>query len=157
MHWIIDGHNLVPFVPGLSLQDPDDEEKLVQWLGSVFLITRDSADVYFDRAPAGYAKSKRSGRITAHFIQTGRTADDAILHRLQKEKSAARNLTVISSDRVVQANARSFHARVVTSAEFVRTALDILHGSQRRENLPLDLSQDELNEWMRLFEEKNGE
>ena len=32
MHYLIDGHNLIARVPGLSLADPDDEVKLLQLL-----------------------------------------------------------------------------------------------------------------------------
>lgn len=32
MHWLIDGHNLIGKMPTLHLDDPHDEEKLVQIL-----------------------------------------------------------------------------------------------------------------------------
>ena len=30
--YVVDGHNLVPKVPGMSLSDPDDETKLISLL-----------------------------------------------------------------------------------------------------------------------------
>jgi len=154
VHWIIDGHNLIPQVPGLSLQDPDDEGKLIQWLAEFCRIRQDTMDLYFDKAPVGFAKSKRFGRITAHFIQTGKTADDAILHKLQREKNSARNMTIVSTDRVVQANAKSFQARILSSAEFARLALNTRDTKPATEGQPLDLSPRELDEWLDLFEGK---
>jgi predicted RNA-binding protein with PIN domain len=154
VHWIIDGHNLIPQVPGLSLHDPDDESKLILWLAEFCRIRQDTMDLYFDKAPVGFAKTKRIGRITAHFIQTGKTADDAILYKLQREKHAARNLTIVSTDRVVQANAKSFQARIVPSAEFVRLVLNTRISKPSADGQSPDLSQRELDEWLDLFEGK---
>ena len=44
MHYLIDGHNLIARVPGLSLADPDDEVKLLQLLKRCLLYTSDAAD-----------------------------------------------------------------------------------------------------------------
>jgi predicted RNA-binding protein with PIN domain len=49
MQYLIDGHNLIPKVPGLSLSDPDDEEQLINKLSGWARISRQKIIVFFDR------------------------------------------------------------------------------------------------------------
>jgi uncharacterized protein len=122
--YIIDGHNLIPKIPGLSLADMDDEMSLVEML-QTYARARGKRDieVYFDGAPAGQAGVRVFGMIRAHFVASGMTADEAIRRCLVGLGRQARNATVVSSDRQVQANARSAQAKVVRSENF---ALELL-------------------------------
>ena len=45
---MIDGHNLIGKIPGLSLDDPDDEEKLLVRLRAYRARTGKRLVVYFD-------------------------------------------------------------------------------------------------------------
>ena len=45
---LIDGHNLIGRLPAISLQDPDDEEKLARMLSSYRARTGKSITVVFD-------------------------------------------------------------------------------------------------------------
>jgi predicted RNA-binding protein with PIN domain len=117
---IIDGHNLIPNVPGLSLQQIDDEEKLIEL---VLLYARKygtHAEVFFDNAPIGHAGARSYGIINAHFIQSGKTADEAIVQFLNRLKKSARNASVVTSDRRVQAEARALGASTISSDEFAQ-------------------------------------
>ena len=53
MPFIVDGHNLIPKVPGLNLQDMEDELQLVELLQEFCRINRKQVEVYFDNAPPG--------------------------------------------------------------------------------------------------------
>src|SRR5512140_533612 len=117
MPYLVDGHNLIPKL-GLRLDSSDDEMQLVGILQDFARLLRRDAHVYFDGAPAGQAQTRRFGRVTAHFVRQGRSADDAIKAHLGRLGTAARNWIVISSDRVVQNEARAAHARVISSDEF---------------------------------------
>ena len=152
MPYLIDGHNLIPKVPGLSLRDMDDEIALIEHLQAFCRRTGKDVEVYFDNAPPGGMRVRHFGRVEAHFVRSGKTADDAIAARLQRLGRAARNWTVVSSDRQVQAAARGAQARVLSSDEF---ALRLTETSETAsEPVKRDdvlLNEDEVNEWLNLF------
>jgi len=154
MPYIIDGHNLIPKVPGLSLVDIDDEMRLVEVLQEFCRRQRKQVEVFFDKAALGGARARKYGCVTARFVSRGRTADEAIRDRLIRLGGEARNYSVVSSDRAVQATARAARARVVSSDEFAGTILSKMF--DRPEELDgLDdapLSEDEIDEWLEFFD-----
>ncbi len=152
MPYLVDGHNLIPKL-GLRLDSPDDEMQLIGILKEFARLSRRDAHVFFDGAPAGQARTKRFARVTAHFVRVGRTADDAIKAELSRLGPAARNWIVITSDRVVQTEARAAHAGVVSSEEFAMQLRRVQQKGQRREG-ERELTPDEINEWLRLFDGK---
>src|SRR5215470_4210350 len=105
MPYLIDGHNLIPRL-GLRLDSVDDEMELISVLQEFCRLERRQVEVFFDGAPTSQAGTRKQGAVTAYFIRQGTTADDAIRDRLKKLGRSARNWTVVSSDRQVQANAR---------------------------------------------------
>src|SRR5512141_2192237 len=117
MHYLIDGHNLIPKL-GLRLDSMDDEMELIAILQEFHRVTRKEVDVYFDGAPAPHAGTRKLGAVTAHFVRLGTTADDAIRKRLKTLGKSARNWTVVSSDRQVRAEANAVRAQVITSDSF---------------------------------------
>lgn len=123
MPYLIDGHNLIPHILGLDLAEMDDEIQLIQHLQKFSRISRKNIDVYFDNAPAGMAQTQKYGRVTAHFIRSGRTADDAIIARLKSLGRSAKNWQVVSSDRQVAASAQSLGARVIPADAFAQTII----------------------------------
>ena len=137
MPFLIDGHNLIPKLPGLSLTTIDDELQLVEWLQGYCQAKQKDAEVFFDLSPHGYPPNKKFGRVKAHFVRTGTTADDAIQASLLELKGSAQNYIVVSSDHRVQAAARAARARVMSSEEFARELIntrmdDGATGSTRR-------------------------
>ena len=97
MPYLIDGHNLIPKLAGFSLSAMDDEMQLISLLQTFSRVRRQPVEVYFDRAPAGHAGVRRFGTITAHFVPSSRTADDAIRERLARLGADARNWRVVSA------------------------------------------------------------
>ena len=81
MHYLIDGHNLIARVPGLSLADPDDEVKLLQLLKRwAAADTRRKVTVIFDKGlPGGEAKHLSGGGVRAIFAPDNRSADALII------------------------------------------------------------------------------
>jgi uncharacterized protein len=152
LSYLIDGHNLIPKIKGMSLSAIDDELELIERLQAFCRSEKRSVEVFFDKAPPGRGGTRRYGRVTAHFIREGLTADNAISARLKRLKKGAANWTVVSSDRQVQAEARSAKANIMPSEEFaiqmeiaaVKTG-DIEPGKDR------PLSQAEIDEWLRIF------
>ena len=72
MGYLIDGHNLIPKIPGLNLRQMDDETDLIGILQSFCSAKQKDAVVFFDGAPPGYDGTRNYGRVTAVFVQAGK-------------------------------------------------------------------------------------
>ena len=147
---MIDGHNLIPKV-GLRLESIDDELELIAILQEFHKQDRKLIEVYFDGAPASHAGTRKLGAVTAHFVRLGATADNAIRLRLKSLGKSARNWTVVSSDRRVQIEAKDVHAEIISSDSFA-ILLKQARAAVPKVNNDRKLSEDEVNEWMRLFQ-----
>jgi predicted RNA-binding protein with PIN domain len=153
MSYLIDGHNLIPKIAGLSLSAIDDEMQLIELLQEFCRLRRKSAHVFFDGAPPGQPPKRAFGPVTAYFVREGKPADDAIRARLARLKRSAPNWTVVSSDRMVQAAAREAGAAVLSSDAFASLLRKTIQkenpasGSQRE----APLSEEELNSWLEVF------
>ncbi len=154
MPYLVDGHNLIP-KSGIRLEAADDELELITALQDFARRERAQIDVYFDGAPPGYAGSRRFGKITAHFVRLGSSADAAIKARLERLGSSARNWTVVSSDHQVQDAARRAHARSLRSEEFALRLREVAakaagtEGDEARAGRKL--SRQEIQEWLKIF------
>ena len=153
MPFLIDGHNLIPKL-GISLRNVDDEMQLVAHLQAFCRAERKSVEVYFDGAPTGQVGTRRLGLVTAHFVRLGSTADAAIRARLKSLGRAARNWTVVTSDRAVQAEARAVGAVVISSDEFARQVNASTRAAGKGTAGETGMSDAEVEEWLRLFREK---
>lgn len=156
MPYLIDGHNLIPKIPGLSLKDIDDEMELLKVVQEFCRKQRKRAEVFFDNAPPGNARTRSLGLVTARFVRQGKTADTAIRERLEQLGREARNWSVVSSDLAVQASARAAQAGIISSENFARAMLQTLEqelGDQGA-NPNVALSEDELDDWLDLFGSK---
>jgi len=155
MPYLIDGHNLIPKIRGMSLQTVDDEEQLIGLLQAFQRARRTKVEVFFDNAPAGHARTKSYGNVIAHFIRQGLPADEAIIQRLQRLGKDARNWTVVSSDRHVKAQASALRAQVSSSDDFsvqleesLRTAPPGPAGQEGK------LGESEVEEWLKIFKSR---
>lgn len=153
MPFLIDGHNLIPKL-GLSLRNVDDEAQLISRLQDWCRLERKKAEVYFDGAPAGRAGTRKLGLVTAHFVRLGSAADAAICARLQSLGRAARNWTVVTSDRAVQAEARAAGAVVLSSEEFAARLKTPARAVVSRPSSEAEMSEAEIEKWLSLFREK---
>ena len=152
MTYLIDGHNLIPKL-GLRLDSIDDEVGLVSILQEFCRRERKQAEVYFDGAPLHHSGSRKLGVLTAHFVPLGKTADNAIREHLNRLGKSARNWIVVTSDRQVQAEARAVRAQIISSDLFAQQLRQI-RGSAPKTTGDRKLSDDEVNEWLKLFEQK---
>jgi len=118
MPYLVDGHNLIPNIPGITLKDLDDERELIGLLESFASRERTRVEVFFDQAPPSRAGSRSFAGVNAHFIREGTTADRAIISRLSRLGKEAKNWTVVTSDREILAEARSMHSKTLSSSDF---------------------------------------
>ena len=155
MQYIIDGHNLIGQMRGLSLSDLEDEQALVDLLVPFLRAKKSRAMVFFDRAAVGQSGQRNFGLVKAVFVPSGSTADVAIADYIRQQGASARNHTRVSSDRMVQAAARSRHVAILTSQEFAGKVEEF---QQRTHAAPTEfqLSEQELQEWEDLFTQYGG-
>jgi len=152
MPTLIDGHNLIHKL-GIKLRNVDDEMQLIARLQEFCRAERKQVEVYFDGAPAGQIGKRKMGLVTAHFVRLGSTADAAIRARLRTLGRAARNWTVVTSDRQVQADARRAGASVVTSEVFAGQVVESMRVPALGSVQEAGMSDEEVEEWIRLFRE----
>ena len=155
MRILIDGHNLIPKLPGLSLSEIDDEKRLIEKLQVYSREKRCQVDVFFDRAPTGFTGARRYGSVSAHFIHQSKTADDAIQAYLLQAGKSARNLAVVSSDHQVQAAARTAHATVISSEDFSRALASQEMASSEHNPAGKGAQSEDLAYWEAVFGGKN--
>src|SRR5512133_2168906 len=101
--YVIDGHNLIPKVPGIRLQDVEDENRLIEMINEFCRLSRSQVELFFDGAPLPGQPGKKSGLVHPHFVRRGYSADDAIIEYVRKNQNPGNLLTVVSSDHRVTA------------------------------------------------------
>ena len=153
---LIDGHNLIGRLPGISLQDPDDEEKLARLLSSYRSRTGKAVTVIFDPGGAhALSRRRRLGGVEIQFAPHGSNADRVIRRRVQKARNPGEWL-VVTSDRELAEAVGRLGARVQSAEAF---ASNMMNGSALappdwRETPP---SPDEVDSWLALFEGRDQE
>lgn len=164
MHYLIDGHNLIGRVPGLRLDDPDDEAKLIEQLHVYAQRIRKKMTVIFD--PALYQALPTSSPfadVKAVWAKRGSSADDVIVQRVQKARRP-REIVVVTGDQALAGRVRAAGAQVLAPEAFL-ARMNPPHESEEAipdagEMPDLHLSADEVEMWMELFRErrrdKNG-
>jgi predicted RNA-binding protein with PIN domain len=148
---LIDGHNLIPFIPGITLADMDDEESLVRILQIHARVSRSKLEIFFDKAPAGRAGTRKVGMITVHSITATSIADTAIIARVKSMKKGASSWTVVSSDNRVKTECKRLGAKVVESAEFSKMVQNSLKKEQQKEKEQPVVDLGDIEEWLDVF------
>jgi predicted RNA-binding protein with PIN domain len=147
---LVDGHNLIARMPDLSLDDPDDEAKLVERLRRFQARTGKRLTVVFDGGlPGGVEPDLSTSKLQVVFAPAGRTADALIVRRVQRDKDA-RGLTVVTSDRRVMDAIERLGAKAVRSESFVA---DLNASPASGESDDIVLSESELEEWLDVFKD----
>jgi predicted RNA-binding protein with PIN domain len=150
---LIDGHNLIGQLPMLSLQDPDDEERLVRLLQAYQSRSRKAITVVFDPG-MGYSPSKkhRYGGVEVVFAPSGSSADAVIAARVRRSRDP-RGWLVVTSDRGLAATMAGYGARVQSARDFAAGLVDTESDASRWKDAPL--SPEEVQDWLTLFEDQD--
>jgi predicted RNA-binding protein with PIN domain len=154
MTYLIDGHNLIPHIPGLSLDQLDDEMELVTLLVNFSNKNKSQVEVYFDHGNLNSERDFQRGRVHAHFVLPPMIADNAMLSRLLGIGRAAKNYIVVTSDQNIQNRARRVGAAVMSSQNFAQLLHNSIDKISRRHSgqKPAD-NEKEIDEWLNLFNE----
>ncbi|HNS50885.1 MAG TPA: NYN domain-containing protein [Anaerolineae bacterium] len=151
MPLLIDGHNLIGRCPGLSLSDPDDEEKLVRLLAAYASRTGKKVTVAFDPGePTSLPRTRRLGGVEIVFAAPGTTADALILRRVQHARHPA-GWTVVTSDVDLAERVARLGARTRSAHEFAAEACARGAAAEERQSAP---SPGEVEAWLEIFKTK---
>jgi len=150
---IIDGHNLVPKIPGLHLKDEDDEVRLIEILQEYCRQARRQAELFFDGSPEPRVNQRKNGLVHVHYIKIGYSADDAIIQYCRNLGGDKDNWTVISSDHRIQNAALGLGLKSMNSDVFshvITTTLSSEAAVQQKREKPL--TSGEVDEWLAFFD-----
>lgn len=151
MPLLIDGHNLIGQIDGISLSDPDDEHQLIEKLQAYCRRTGRRATVYFDNADPLSRDPRPQAGLTVRFVPPPRTADEAIRQHLLQLGRAAKNWSVVSSDRSIRRSARGSGATIIRSEQFARQLAAPPPKQESPPEKPSAPAPEEIEEWLRLF------
>ena len=156
MPLLIDGHNLIGQIPGLSLTDEHDEADLMMLLRRYTTAKRGrQVVVVFDRGVYGHPQRLDGYGITCAFARSPQDADAQLARRLRALKRP-RDWTLVTSDRAVARVAEERGVAVISSQEFARRLLAPTRpkpSADTGEQRDVRLSEAEIEEWLRIFGE----
>ncbi len=161
MPLLVDGHNLIGQMNDISLDDPDDEVKLLRRLRSYHAHTGKSITVFFDSGGLYHPPQDLSGGgVKAVFAPLGSSADALIVRRIRRSRNP-RGLRVVSSDQEVIHMAQKRGAQITTASAFAAelSQLGTVMTSPEGTEKPLGdrLSDEEIAEWLEIFDRIDGE
>ncbi|HUN08771.1 MAG TPA: NYN domain-containing protein [Aggregatilineales bacterium] len=153
MVYMIDGHNLIAKLPDITLDDPDDEAKLVQKLIGFCARTKQQCVVVFDYGLPGGVSRMSTRSVQVVFASARSNADRVIMERLKKVPDP-RGWTVVTSDNDVATTARMCRMKTMHAEDFARLLErppNKMVAVDAGEAADVKLSDDEVDEWMDLF------
>ncbi|MDW8147714.1 MAG: NYN domain-containing protein [Roseiflexaceae bacterium] len=160
MPLLIDGHNLIAQMPGLRLSDVDDEAQLVMILRRYAAQRRGRAIVVvFDQGAYGHPQHLDGYGVTCIFARSPQDADAQLIRRIAAITNP-REWAVVTADRQVAQAAAARGMRVINSRTFAQTLATLESpprrsaNSEKPERTP---GQSEVEEWLRLFGEEEGD
>lgn len=158
MFVLIDGHNLIGKMPNISLSDFDDEEKLIYYVRRYQARINQNVIIFFDSGQNyNIGRKQTIGKITVIYAPVDKTADELIVNRLRKAKNP-RQFLVVSSDRLIQREAKWAGAKVISSTKFAAqlNSLNTPLVDEGEVDLKADvnLSAEEVNEWLNFFNQQ---
>ncbi len=158
MHYLIDGHNLIAKMPGISLEDPNDEAKLVLRLKSWAAGSRRRRiTVVFDSGlPGGHSRALSSGSVKVLFASGGSSADAVLIGRIRNVQNPA-EYTLVTSDREVIVAAKTRNMPRLSAEAFAAQIQTPNKSAKPDSDLEPFLSAEEVEEWLRLFKEARND
>ena len=157
--YFVDGHNVIGtgLIPGISMQQENDEVLLTQWLRARQPRLRGPVVVVFDKGvPGETSRSLSGGGVRVRFASQSSSADRVIFSLVRNEADPTQAV-VVTND----AGLRNLVADLGVQLMRIETFLSLLKGPSRRqppreEALKLNpkLSKQEIAEFLAMFSER---
>jgi uncharacterized protein len=147
--YLIDGHNVIGQFPGLSLDDPQDEAKLVERLRRFMARTGKRCTVIFDGGlPGGTSRDLSTPSVQVVFAHGGTTADAIILERIRNARDPG-SVVVVSADQEIISAALRRRMHILSPGVLARQINSPTVADEEDSNR--HLTPDEVQEWLDLF------
>lgn len=153
MPLLVDGHNLIAHIPGLSLADSDDEAQLVLLLRRYALVRRGRrVVVVFDRGVYGHPQTLNGYGVECHFAHSPDDADKELVRRIRKIRRTS-EWQLVTSDRAVAGAARSRQIVVISAPDFALRLQKLVQPTVQPDRKYSDRppSKQEVEDWLRFF------
>ncbi|GAB1420773.1 NYN domain-containing protein [Anaerolineales bacterium] len=155
MPYLIDGHNLIKYIPDITLEDEHDEAKLVSRLKSfVAGKGRGKCVVIFDQGlPGGISKMSTKSVEVIFAASSHSTADELIIKRLHKIRDK-KAWFLVTADQAILSVAHTYGIQSIPPASFAEQvrkkskpviSLD--------EQIHIHLSEAEIEDWIHIFKD----
>lgn len=158
MPYLIDGHNLISYLPDIDLNDPDDEAKLVLKLRGFMARRRKKCTVIFDQGLPGGRSHLSTPSVTVIFASANQTNADAIIRERIKRATDLKGLVIVTSDREIITEAEHAGMEAMRCVEFAHM---MLRPYKPKPHKGLDenvwVSPKEVDEWLLIFGEELDE
>ena len=163
--FIIDGYNLL-HACGLQASTLTLEEQRTRLEANLIRAQERrhcKITVVYDGRSHGRAL-KEAGALNKVFTASKVTADEWIIDFLRSSPKRARQLTVVSSDRLIVSHASAYGAACMSSETFASSYLEesptkcnnTTRSEHAGKHADKPLSDREVNAWMKLFDKENG-
>jgi len=158
MPYLIDGNNLIGYLPSLELKAPESRYELIAKLIVFQKVKKTRVTVVFDGPPDPYIKEEDFKGISFYIFypEAGQDAD-AVMEKMISKETDLRRFFVVSSDREIQHFAKSKGAQSLNCDEFNK----LLKKAQKKykkmkewEKNVEPLSPLEIKFWSKIFERK---
>jgi hypothetical protein len=157
MPYLIDGHNLIAYLPDLDLADPDDEAKLVLKLRGFCAKYRKRCIVVFDHGLPGGQSTLSTPSVAVIFAAYERSNADAVLRERINNTKDFRGWIVVSSDQQVLDAAEQRGMRGMRSSEFANRLKNEPVEFDASTAANLRVPETEVTEWLQHFREPDAE
>jgi predicted RNA-binding protein with PIN domain len=125
MPYLIDGHNLIGAMPDMSLNDPNDEMKLVNKLRSFAARRNKHIVVVFDKGMVSGRSPASTHSVEVVFASEHQTTGDELIMRRIKHLRDPSGWTLVTSDGALVGFAKGYRLNIVKSAAFAQTLAQI--------------------------------
>lgn len=156
MPYLVDGCNLIGFLPGFALSRDGDEGRLLQTLLRSPEIRRRGLVLVFDGVPSHGARRKRlSAKVEIRHSGPKQDADTLIRHLM--DKADPQHYILVTDDREIRDYARMLKVRNIPCVELARMLPRKGSGGSPEEAHPFDksssrpLSDNEMQDWLEWF------
>lgn len=155
MPYLIDGHNLISYLPDIDLADPHDEAKLVLKLRGFCARTGKKVTVIFDKGLPGGTSALTTHSVKVIFASSERQNADTLIRDRVFSTPDARNWTLVSSDNEVLDSARQQGMKGMKCLDFAELLTRQRDSRPHRGINPnVYVPQSEVAEWLEIFGEE---
>lgn len=155
MPYLIDGHNLIAYLPDIELDDPHDEAKLVIKLRGFMARKRKKCVVIFDQGLPGGPSHLSTHSVSVVFAAAGQTNADSIIRERIKRTTDVKGWVVVTSDREILSEAEQAGMGALKCVEFAHL---MLRPHKQKPHKGIDeqvyVSPKEVEEWLAIFGEE---